>query len=195
MIHVWRPVPINVCAAVKSTGHQLDLRAAHESRTSPFPVYRPVQLTGIWLKSTGASIQIDCSDLIEMAGCRYYKANIMGGFMMTSWNGTAFHTLLALCEGNQPITSGFHTERQTFNNFFHISLKKLLTKHSSGRWCGIPWHSCAITVMLWRKFLCMTDQFLFLRISQPRRFVQNCKFGLVKCIGTLHAGALGPNSI
>ena len=42
--------------------------------------------------------------------------------------------LLALCEGNPPMTGGFPHNRpvmQTFDDFFNITLNKLLNKQSS----------------------------------------------------------------
>ena len=64
-------------------------------------------------------------------------------FMMTSWPGSAYSELLALCEGNPPVTGGFLSQRAS----------------NAGRWCllscphehtlELPMITEAIT-LLWR---------------------------------------------
>ena len=56
-------------------------------------------------------------------------------------------TLLALCERNLLVTSGFLSQRQqTFDVFFVVSLNKLLNKQLSRLWFEMPWCSCNLTV-------------------------------------------------
>ena len=64
--------------------------------------------------------------------------------MMMSWHQT-LSALLALCEGNPPIISGFPSQRpviQNFWNYFDASLNKLLYKQSSHWWFEMQWCSC-----------------------------------------------------
>ena len=56
--------------------------------------------------------------------------------MMTSSNET-FSALLALCEGNPPVTGGFPSPRpvtRSFDVFFDLRLNKQLSKQSSRWW-------------------------------------------------------------
>ena len=55
-----------------------------------------------------------------------------------------FSALLALCEGNPPVTSGFPSQRpmtRSFDVFFDVRLNKRLGKQWSCRWLEVPWHS------------------------------------------------------
>ena len=57
-------------------------------------------------------------------------------------------TLLALCEGNPPMTGGFPSQRivmPNFDTFFDISPNRLLNKQSKCRWIEAPEHSCDFT--------------------------------------------------
>ena len=70
--------------------------------------------------------------------------------MLTCWHYhmETLSALLALCEGNPPITGGFPPQRAGnagFGDFFDVSQNKQLTKHSSRRWFETPWCS------LWRQ--------------------------------------------
>ena len=59
----------------------------------------------------------------------------------------AVFTLLALCEGNPPVTGGFSSQRASntgFDVFFDVSLNKRQNKQSSCRWFETPGWS------LWR---------------------------------------------
>ena len=52
-----------------------------------------------------------------------------------------FCALLALCEGNQPITRGFPSQMpviRSFDVFFDLRLNKLSNKHSGRRWFETP---------------------------------------------------------
>ena len=58
-----------------------------------------------------------------------------------------FSALLALCEGNPPVTGEFSSQRpvkQGFDLFFDVHMNKGLSKQSSRRWFETPWRS------LWR---------------------------------------------
>ena len=61
-----------------------------------------------------------------------------------------FHRLLALCEGNLPMTGGSHHKGPIMRNCnvsFNISLKKVLEKQSICRWFKTSWRSCDVTAM------------------------------------------------
>ena len=63
---------------------------------------------------------------------------------MTSSNGNIFH-LLALCEGNSPITGEFPSQRpvmHSFDVFFDLHLNKQLSKPPRRRWFEMP--SCPL---------------------------------------------------
>ena len=52
-----------------------------------------------------------------------------------------FSALLALCEGNPPVTGGFHSQMlvtQNFDVFFDLRLNKRLSKQSGRRWFEMP---------------------------------------------------------
>ena len=63
--------------------------------------------------------------------------------------------LLALCDGNLLVTSGFPSPvKQTFDIYlmsvwtnFEVSINKLFNKHSSGRWSEMSWCYCDNTVI------------------------------------------------
>ena len=58
--------------------------------------------------------------------------------------------LLALCEGNPLVTSGFPSQMarmESFDIFFVVSLNKLLNKQLSCQWFVMSWCSCDTTVM------------------------------------------------
>ena len=68
--------------------------------------------------------------------------------MMTSSNGNIF-ALLALYEGNSPVTSEFSSQRpvtRSFDVFFNLRLKKRLSKQSKRSWLKRPprslWRHC-----------------------------------------------------
>ena len=66
--------------------------------------------------------------------------------IMTSSNGT-ISALLALCEGNSPVTSEFPSQRASnagFDVLFDVSLTNPLHKQLEGRWFETPWW------LLWR---------------------------------------------
>ena len=80
----------------------------------------------------------------------YYDTMILLYFMMTSSNGT-FSALLALCEGNSPVTDEFPTQRpvtRSFDVFFDLRLNKRLSKQSWCWWFGTPsrslWRHCNV---------------------------------------------------
>ena len=52
-----------------------------------------------------------------------------------------FSALLALCEGNPPVTGGFPSQRsvtRSFDDFFHLRLNKWSSKQSRRRWFETP---------------------------------------------------------
>ena len=60
-----------------------------------------------------------------------------------------FSTLLALCEGNSPVTGEFPSQRPvtwSFDVFFDLRLNNRLSKPSRRRWFEMPlhplWHHC-----------------------------------------------------
>ena len=58
-----------------------------------------------------------------------------------------FSPLLALCEGNPSVTSGFPNQRPvtwSFYIFFALRLSKRLSKHPRSRWFDRPWR------LVWR---------------------------------------------
>ena len=62
-----------------------------------------------------------------------------------------FATLLALCDGNPPVTGGFPSQRpvmRSFHNFFHLCLNKRLSKQSIHPWFEMPsrslWRHCNV---------------------------------------------------
>ena len=68
----------------------------------------------------------------------------------------AFSALLALCEGNPPVTSGFPSHRlvtRNFDVFFDLLLDQRLHKHSRHRWLKTPsrwlWRHSNDTTCLW----------------------------------------------
>ena len=56
-----------------------------------------------------------------------------------------FSVLLVLCEGNPPVTHGFHSQRpvtQSFDAFFDLCVNKRLSKQSWCQWFEMP--SCSL---------------------------------------------------
>ena len=71
--------------------------------------------------------------------------------MMTSPNGN-ISALLALCEGNPPVTGGFPSQRsvtRSFHTFFDVRLKRMLSKQPRCWWFEAPlhisWRHCFVT--------------------------------------------------
>ena len=60
-----------------------------------------------------------------------------------------FSALLALCEGNPPVTGGFPSQRTSNAEmfFFDIPLNKRMNKHLSCRWFEMPWRFYYIVVI------------------------------------------------
>ena len=72
--------------------------------------------------------------------------------MMTSSNGN-ISALLALCDENPPVTSGFLSQRpvtRSFDVFCDLRLNKRLSKQSRRRWFQTPlrslWRHCGATM-------------------------------------------------
>ena len=58
------------------------------------------------------------------------RSNVTTHFLMTSSNGN-ISALLALCDGNPPVTGGFPSQRpgtRSFDVFFDLRLNKRLSK-------------------------------------------------------------------
>ena len=71
-----------------------------------------------------------------------------------SWWRHQIESLLALCEGNSPITGEFSSQRpvtRSFDVFFNLCLSKQLSKQSGRRWFETP--SCS----LWRHFIFFSE--------------------------------------
>ena len=66
-----------------------------------------------------------------------------------------YSVLLALCEGNPLVTSGFPSQRRSFDVFFDLRLKKRMSKHSRRRWFETPlrpwWRHCNGTSYLLKR--------------------------------------------
>ena len=61
-----------------------------------------------------------------------------------------FSGLLALFDGNPPVTGGFPSQspvKRRFDVFFYVRLNKRLNKQWSCRWFETPWYPCDVTVM------------------------------------------------
>ena len=63
-----------------------------------------------------------------------------------------FSALLAICEGNSPVTAEFPAQRpvtRSFDVFFDLRLNQRLSKHSWGWWYETPlrslWRHCNVT--------------------------------------------------
>ena len=87
-------------------------------------------------------------------------------FMMTSSN-EAFSTLLALCEGNPPVTCGFPSQRpvtRSFHVFFDLRLTRQWNKQPRRWWLNTPSRS------LWRHFNVEENLFRVVSVilEQPR---------------------------
>ena len=73
--------------------------------------------------------------------------------MRTTWwrhEMETFFALLALCEGNPPVTGGFPSQRpvtRSFDVVFDVRLDKRLNKQWKCWWFETPWCSCDVTVM------------------------------------------------
>ena len=114
--------------------------------------------------------------VISIMICRYWKHCMLswwqlcatnddsdekvGIIMMTSSNGNIF-ALLALCEGNPPLTGGFPSQGPVTRSF-DMRLNKRLNKQSRHRWLGKPsrwfWRhgndeNSRVSVILWEQCL------------------------------------------
>ena len=72
-----------------------------------------------------------------------------------------FSTLLALCEGNPPVTDGFSSQRPVTRSFdvsFDLRLNKRLSKQTRRRWFGMPsrslWRHCNGLHYMWWIWMC-----------------------------------------
>ena len=87
-----------------------------------------------------------------------------------------FSVLLALCEGNPPVTGGFPSQRpvtQSFDVFFDLCQNELLSKQSRHWWLEIPsrslWRHCNAETNIWTgvaNCLCSHQRVIFVFISQ-----------------------------
>ena len=88
-----------------------------------------------------------CSTSGEPAIYALVPCFIMAIFKMTS--SETFSALLALCEGNPPVTGGFPLQRpvwRRFHVFFDLHMNKRRSKQSRRRWFGTP------LCLLWRQY-------------------------------------------
>ena len=88
----------------------------------------------------------------------------------------AFSALLALCEGNSPVTGEFPTQRpvtRSFDVFFDLGLNKRLSKQSWGWWYETPsrslWRHCNDTLWLLLTISIWADQALVICHNQHMR--------------------------
>ena len=68
----------------------------------------------------------------------------MPSFLWCRHQAKLFFALLVLCEGNQPVTGGFPTQRpvmRSFEVFIDQPLNKRLSKQSRRPWSETPWRS------------------------------------------------------
>ena len=85
----------------------------------------------------------------------YSQWYIMYKDMMRSWYENAFH-ITGICEGNLPISCGFSSQRASFAALlFVVFMNKLLNKQSSNQWFKMPWCSCDITSMSYKREFCL----------------------------------------
>ena len=102
------------------------------------------------------------------------------GALISWWHHQmeTFSALLALCEGNLPVTGGFPSQRpvtQSFDIFFDLRQNKRLSKQSRLRWFETPsrslWRHCNVnlTTRTTLKFAKAQDRF-----TQGRQY--NAKF-------------------
>ena len=80
----------------------------------------------------------DCWNITKMTNVGYNSRNLM-----TSSNGNIY-ALLALWQGNPPVTGGFHSQRPVTRSsdvFFFLRLNERLSKESGRRWFQTPLHS------------------------------------------------------
>ena len=104
----------------------------------------------------------------------YYHSNMVSGLyvwsiiMMTSPNGNNFH-ITGFCEGKPPVTSRFPSQKpvtSSFDVFFHLHLKKRLSKLSRCWWFETPWRS------LWRHYDVLS---LFCGVATTKSCTDHCE--------------------
>ena len=105
----------------------------------------------IWLLNSYKGIIVlqftgSCSTITSESRIRCYVDLTDSG---TLWRHEmeAFSALLALCEGNRPVTGRFPSQRASNADLwcsFDVRLNKVLNKQSNGWWIETPWCS------LWR---------------------------------------------
>ena len=92
-------------------------------------------------------------------------------FGIASWwryQMETFSTLLALCEGNPPVSGGYPSQRpvtQSFDVFFDLRLNKQLSKQWKCQWFEMPsrslWHHIMIiTVQNWHIYILFSDRII-----------------------------------
>ena len=90
------------------------------------------------------------NELIHMVGIHLILHAVIHRRFSTTWGRhqmEAFSALLALCEGNSPVTGEFLSQRpatRSFDSLFNLGLNKRLSKQSRRWWFETP--SCS----LWR---------------------------------------------
>ena len=87
--------------------------------------------------------------LMMVTSLTFQRTWLFCGNMMTSSNGN-ISALLALCEGNSPVTDEFPSQRpvtRSFGVFFDLRLNKQMNKQSWGWWFETPsrslWRHCS----------------------------------------------------
>ena len=94
------------------------------------------------------------------------------------WQMKTFSTLLALCDGNPPVTGGFPSQKTmtwSFDVFFDPRLNKRLCKQSRRQWFESPplslWHHCnkaevSQNLIRWKHFPASQSYKIFNKVSQ-----------------------------
>ena len=82
-----------------------------------------------------------------------------------------FSALLALCDGNTPVTGGIPWQRpvrRSFDVFFVLCLNKRLSKQSRHRWFETPsrslWRHCNVLPKIFRKYQACVSRYIYKRL-------------------------------
>ena len=88
--------------------------------------------------------------------------------------------LLAICEGNPPVTGGFLSQRASntgFDDSFDVSLNKRLSKQTSRQWKETPgysfWRHCNAWFALWDSHYTFGLALRIRRLLPRRRYARN----------------------
>ena len=124
------------------------INAWHLERKGPACLRSP-QCTGTCSESLNYYLKMFCTHsspnwlhcCCYMNQCWLFSTHIM---MARRHQMETFSALLALCEGNPPVTDGFPSQRpvsRSFDVFFDVRLNKRPSKQSRCSWFETPWRS------------------------------------------------------